>query len=367
MCMTPDGLPLVGPLLQNHNYWVALGFFDELGSAVGVGKFLAEWIAEKEPPFELAEIEPERFRSWADREVYSNYYAEDRPLALRPSGRPTVRVSGAHGPLMNHGAKMEKYCFSLLFHNGAIFVSVEREYRLITEKCAIIDLSFLSIIEVRGKMAEQFLNYVLAKRAPEAGKAIYSCMLTPTGKILSQMKVMRHNMLNSFLLVSGAEQEARNLRWLNFTSNENKFFAEVTNVSRFLSTLSLVGPKAFEIMKKVTPANMSYEAFPHMSSKPIKIGKVPAIVCRMSFTGEPGFEIYHNRAETLRVYDELMTAGKAFGIKDAGWEALNILRTEKGMKFPEYEVRLSVRLFLVLIVFILLARFSAHCSRHVNG
>ncbi|KHJ47568.1 hypothetical protein D918_01723 [Trichuris suis] len=352
LCMTPDGFPLVGPLLTNENYWIALGFADNLAYAGGIGKYLADWIVDGEPPFELSEAEPGRFEEWSDsrfriaktRESYSMHYSQSQTLAERPAGRPTARVSGIFGALMSNGAHMELVSG---WENPTYFGAERRqgvanEYRLATEACGLIDLSSLSMIEIRGSSAHQFLQYMTVKDVPEVSEVSYSCLLTSKGKMVSQVKIIPHAQREKlFLLVSASDQEPINVRWLTFHALREKFPVQVANVSQFLASMSLVGPLSRNVLSRLTKSSVTEEDFPHMTSKLLRIASVPVIVCHTSQTGELGYELYHNRADTLRIYEELMKEGKRYGIGNIGWDAVNILRMEKGIKLPGLEITLD--------------------------
>ncbi|CDW51870.1 Pyruvate dehydrogenase phosphatase regulatory [Trichuris trichiura] len=357
LCMTPDGFPLVGPLLTNENYWIALGFADNLSYAGGIGKYLADWIVDGEPPFELSEAEPGRFEDWSDsrfriaktKESYSMHYSQSETLAERPAGRPTARVSGIFGALISNGAHMQLVSG---WENPTYFGAerrecVAKEYRLATQACGVIDLSSLSMIEIRGSSAHQFLQYMTVKDVPEVSEVSYSCLLTSKGRMVSQVKIIPHAQREKlFLLVSASDQEPINVRWLTFHALREKFPVEVANVSQFLASMSLVGPLSRNVLSRLTKSSVTEEDFPHMTSKQLRIASVPVIVCHTSqtekslcFEGELGYEMYHNRADTLRIYEEVMKEGQRYGIGDIGWDAVNVLRMEKGIKWPGLEVR----------------------------
>uniref|UniRef100_A0A5S6Q7A3 Dimethylglycine dehydrogenase n=1 Tax=Trichuris muris TaxID=70415 RepID=A0A5S6Q7A3_TRIMR len=352
LCMTPDGFPLVGPLLNYENYWIALGFADNLAYAGGIGKYLADWIVDGEPPFELSEAEPGRFQEWTDsrfrvaktKESYSMHFSQAATLSERPAGRPTTRVSGIFGALLTHGAHMQLVSG---WENPTYFgtkrqESIAREYRLATEACGLIDLSSLSMIEIRGSSAHQFLQYMTVKDVLEISEISYSCLLSTKGKIVSQVKIIpQAQREKQFLLVSSSDQEAVNVRWLSMHALQEKFPVEVLNVSQFLASMSLVGPSSRDVLSRLTKSSLSEQDFPHMTSKLLRLASVPVIVCHTSQTGELGYELYHSRADTLRIYEEVMKAGQRFGIGNIGWDAVNVLRMEKGIKLPGLELNLD--------------------------
>lgn len=61
LSLCPDGLPLIGPVRGAAGYWVAAGFFDGVATAGGVGSYMADWLMDEEPPFELVETDASRY------------------------------------------------------------------------------------------------------------------------------------------------------------------------------------------------------------------------------------------------------------------------------------------------------------------
>ncbi|KAJ1370391.1 hypothetical protein KIN20_032105 [Parelaphostrongylus tenuis] len=161
--MTPDGYPLVGPF--DKNYWLSTGFLDGVSSGGGIGKYIADWMVDGEPPLELFDTDASRYDRWAtrkfivekSRETYSMFY--NWSYTNRLGGRPTDRVSGVYGRL-----KRDKGHF--MFRNGwevsnvfdideeGMLSTVSREYEMVTNKCGVIDMSWKGKIEVRGRRCQ---------------------------------------------------------------------------------------------------------------------------------------------------------------------------------------------------------------------
>lgn len=352
VCMSPDCMPMVGPVMGFKNYWVAVGFFDGLSTAGGIGKYLADWIIDKEPPFELVETDPNRFDFWADkkfrhaktRESYAFTYAPNYPAVDRPAGRPTCRVSGIYGALISRGAKMQ---FTCGWENPTHFgddreAAIKNEYDLIMTNAGLLDLAWMSKIEIRGYDAANFLNYVLSNRPPELNRVEPSLMLTPKGNIISFVRCIHHDANQSvYILVGNPDQENRNMRWLQDVAAERKYNVEINDVSEYLAVIGTGGPRARECLSELTKEDLSDEKYPYLAAKPLRIAGVPVIGCRISESGESGWQLYHNRADSLKIYEAVMRAGKKLGFATIGWEALNVLRIEKGFKRWGVELNLD--------------------------
>lgn len=353
-CMTPDSLPLVGPTHRLPNYWLAAGFFDGIASAGGIGKYLSDWIVEGEPPFELYETDPNRFGTWADKkfsiarskEVYALCHNWSYKDSERLAGRP-ARVSGLFGALRNEGAQMR-------YRAGwevAQYFSVDEEpeegararnYQIVTNKCGLIDLAYKGKIEVRGVDAHPFLNYALTRTAPELNSLRETLMVSPKGRIISRVNVIHHDQHRSqFMLVGEPEHEYRDIRWLESVAREGVFNVEIHNVSAFLSCIGIVGPLSIEVLSELTLADLSPKGFPFGTTRLVRLVGVPVIAVKTSETGELGFELYHNRADSLKLYEGLRKVGEKYGLTNFGSLIYNTLRLEKGVKMFGSEICLD--------------------------
>lgn len=106
----------------------------------------------------------------------------------------------------------------------------------------------------------------------------------------------------------------------------------ITDVSSGYNIISIQGPKSRQLLSGLTSADMSNEAFPFRAMQEIDIGYALVKALRLSYVGELGWELYVPTEFTLHVYDMLVEAGRAFGLKHAGLNALDTLRLEKGYR-----------------------------------
>jgi len=97
--------------------------------------------------------------------------------------------------------------------------------------------------------------------------------------------------------------------------------------------LVLTGPKARDVLQKVTDADLSNERFPWLSGQEIVIGCAPARALRVNFVGELGWELHHPLTCQNHIFDALMEAGKEFDIRPYGIRAMDSLRIEKSYKY----------------------------------
>ncbi|CAJ0949153.1 unnamed protein product, partial [Mesorhabditis belari] len=370
--MAPDGYPLVGP--YKRNYWLSTGFLDGVSSAGGVGKYLSDWMVDGEPPSELFDTDASRFDDWAtksfiaekSRETYSMYY--NWSYTNRMAGRPTQRVSGVYGRLKKDGAfftyrngwevtqhfnvtqysKLEDNVEPEFCDAKSTLPTLCREYEMVTNKCGIIDLSWKGKIEVKGKDAMQLMDYVIAGPTPTFGKIGSGLMLTRQGRLLSPLKIFHHDSYRSaFILVTEPERESRDLYWLKRAATEKNLDVEVNLISHYLASLALVGPNSRQILQELTKSDLSESGFPVRSTRLIRLGTVPVIAARTSTsTGQLSYELFHNRADSIRLYDAIWSAGHLqFGVHNFGQATMNMLRLEHGYKIWGRELTLDTNPF----------------------
>jgi len=106
----------------------------------------------------------------------------------------------------------------------------------------------------------------------------------------------------------------------------------VTNITSAYSVLNLQGPKSRDLLRTLTHADVSNEAFPFLSMQDIDIGYAPVKALRVSYVGELGWELYIPTEFSLHVFDRILESGQDFGLKHIGLQALESLRLEKAYR-----------------------------------
>lgn len=359
---TPDVLPLLGPDLL-PNMWIAAGFSYGIVHGGGIGKYLADWIQNGEPPFELNECDPLRFGSWATdefvmakaRESYGMNNAVTYPHEERFAGRPTERVSGAHQLLEGRGARMHFHSgweqpawfdpaggkpeYRPSFRRTNWHAAVEGEVELVMTSAGIIDLTPFAKLRVEGPDAAAFLNYVTANKIPKVGRTVITHVLTPSGHVYAEFTVTRTKD-DSFLVITGSGVELHDLRWLQEQARNGSWKVNFANQTDELGCLSVAGPKSKDILAKLS--NAFEGKFPFFSAKEVTLAGVEMLAMRLSYTGELGWELYHPCTHSAKLYEALLDAGKEHGVGDFGTLALNVMRQEKGFKMWGAEMNMNI-------------------------
>ncbi|XP_054715823.1 dimethylglycine dehydrogenase, mitochondrial-like [Uloborus diversus] len=361
---TPDLMPMLGPCNDLPNMWLALGFGYGIIHSGGAGKYIAEWILNGEPPFDLVETDPDRFGKWTtsdyvfkkSRETYGMNNSYTFPKEERWAGRPTSRVPSAYGLMLKRGAEMNFHAgweqpawFALegddkgykpSFHRTNWFQPVGRECALVMNKVGIIDLTPFAKIDVKGKDATSFLDRMLANKIPKVGKTNISHLLTNSGKVYAELTVTRLSD-DHFFLITGSGSEVHDLRWLKDHARTWNARVDFENITDEMACLSVAGPLARDVLSKLTQEDLSNKAFPFLSAKCISIAGIPVRAMRISYTGELGWELYHSAKHNLTMYQALLDAGKDMGIGDFGTYAMNALRIEKGFRMWGAEMNMD--------------------------
>ena len=218
------------------------------------------------------------------------------------------------------------------FRRTNFFEPVREECRAVRERVGLLDLTGFSKFEISGKGAEDFLDRIVANRLPKkVGRIALAHALTPQGGVRSEFTISRVAE-DRFYVVSAAAAERHDydLLWRNLPADNS---VRIDNVTMAKGVLVVAGPKARDLMKKITDTDLSNEKFPWLSGRDITIGHAPVRALRVNFVGELGWELHHPLTYQNVIFDAIMEAGKEFDIKPFGIRAMDSLRIEKSYKY----------------------------------
>ena len=345
----PDGSPLIGPVPGLKNYWVAVGVMAGFCQGGGVGKCIAEWIIDGEPSIDVWAMDVARFGNYASpqygtiksSENYERRFIMTFPNETLPKGRKQ-KTTALYDRFVSKGAVMGD-SFGLesvlwfandpkdAYEEPTIKRSrshdyVSKEVKNVREKVGVTEIANFSKHEFQGSDARKFLDYVLAGRIPKPGRICLNPMLTPKGKLYGDLTVACLNDNKFIVFGSGVVQEMHR-RW--FESHLKNFNVVYKNRSDDFHGLAISGPKSRDLLQKLVRENISNENFKFRDVREMYVAGVPAIVNRISFTGELGYEVYVAPHFQLKLYEEMETVGKEFSLKPFGGRALMSMRLEK--------------------------------------
>ncbi|XP_041706572.1 dimethylglycine dehydrogenase, mitochondrial isoform X2 [Coregonus clupeaformis] len=351
---TPDLLPMVGPHQGARNYWTAIGFGYGVIHAGGIGKFLSDWIVTGEPPYDLIECDPNRYGKWTTvpymcakaRESYGFNNVVGYPKEERFAGRPTHRTSGVYELLKGkasmgfHAGWEQPHWFykpgddagyKPSFRRTNWFGPVGRECNLVMEKVGVIDLTPFGKFMVKGKDSQKLLDRLFANTMPKVGLTNISHMLTPTARVYAEVTITQLAP-GEFLLITGSGSELHDLRWIEKEVEEGAYDVDISNVTEDIGVLGVAGPKARDVLQKLTQEDMSDAGFKFLHCKPLQLAGIDLRAIRISYTGELGWELYIPQKDMAAVYQAIMEAGQDEGIDNFGTYAMSSLRLEKGFR-----------------------------------
>jgi 4-methylaminobutanoate oxidase (formaldehyde-forming) len=208
---------------------------------------------------------------------------------------------------------------------------VQAEQAATREAVALYDQTSFGKLLVQGPDALTLLQHLCMRHVDTpVGQMVYTPMLNDQGGHESDLTVLRLA-TDIFLLITGSAQVTRDMDWIrrHMAPHSGVY---LTDVTAMYSVLSLMGPMAPELMARVSPDDVSRQALPLRSTREIDLGHARVRVVRMSYVGGLGFELYVPIEMTRHVYQTLHTAGLALGLRDAGYYALDALRTERARR-----------------------------------
>nr|MBA3325500.1 FAD-dependent oxidoreductase [Paracoccaceae bacterium] len=355
---TPDGNFILGEAPEVAGFFVGAGF-NAFGIAAGggAGMALAEWVTKGAPPYDLWAVDIRRFGAnhratpWVRTrtlEAYAKHYAIAWPHEEYATGRP-LRRSPLYDRLKSRGAVFgEKLGWERpnWFANAAKgeapedrptfgrpnwFAAVGREHRACRVAAALFDQSSFAKFMLLGRDAEATLGWIAANdvtRAP--GSLVYSQLLNAQGGIECDLTIARLDE-DAYYIVTGTGSATRDFDWIarNIPAGRDVRLIDVTSQH---AVLSLMGPRARDILAPLTEEDVSNAAFPFGSVRRLSVAGAPVIALRITYVGELGWELHIPVEFAAAVYDALMAQGAPYGLVEAGYRAIETLRLEKGYR-----------------------------------
>lgn len=345
----PDGNPLVGPVPGLRNYWCACAVMAGFSQGGGVGLALAEWMVQGEPSRDVFAMDVARFGDYCTRpyirvkvrESYQRRFAISYPNEELPAGRPLVTtpaygvwraqnaVFGAGYGLehVNYFARAGEEAFERpTFRRSNAFPAVAEECRTVRTAVGLNEIHNFGKYEVAGPEAGAWLARIMAGRIPRVGRMALTPMLSPRGRLIGDFTVTALAP-ERFQLTASYAAQAYHMRL--FLAHLPARGVGVRNISLERIGFQIAGPRARELLARVTREDVSNAAFPFLSARELEVGLVPALVCRVTYTGDLGYEIYVHRDHQLALHDALAAAGSELGLRPFGMRAMMSLRLEK--------------------------------------
>jgi dimethylglycine dehydrogenase len=352
---TPDGSPLVGPAWGRRNLWINEGHSFGITAAGGSGWQLAEWIVEGEPGIDMLAVDPRRFGGYtskryliakneeAYREVFTIHYPDEERHDARPA-----KTSPVYEKLKQMGAVFgQRYGWERAnwfappgverkdvwsFRRTNYFEHVGNECRRLREKVGVIDLSPFTKFEVTGAGAEAWLDGLVANKVPvKVGRIALCHALTKRGGIRTEFTITKLAEQHYYVVSAGAAERYDS----DFLQKRLPADGSVTlrNITGSRGVFVLAGPRARDVMAKLTDVPLDNASFPWLTGQAIEAGLATDVYAlRVNFVGALGWELHFPIEYAHGLFDAIFAAGAEFGIGMAGMRAMESLRMEKSYR-----------------------------------
>ena len=314
----------------------------------GVGLALANWVVYGDPGFDIWAMDVARFGDWATkaytnakvRENYARRFSIRFPNEELPAGR-RLRTSPLYDRLKARGAQFgasaglevplwyapEGVTDAFSWYRSTDFETVGLEARAVRRSVGLIETTNFARYVVRGAGAHTWLDRLLACRVPPVGRMTLAPMLKQDGRLIGDFTLANLGADGFFIVGSGIAEEYH-MRWFQQHLPEDGS-VQITAQGPYSVGLAIAGPRARDVLAQVTTTDVSPAALRFMDVRRIPIGMATALVGRVSYTGDLGYEIWCDPANQIHIFDTLMDAGASADIRLFGTRALNSLRLEK--------------------------------------
>ena len=239
------------------------------------------------------------------------------PVRLTPMDRKHIQL-GAR--MMDLGQWRRPHSYGL----------VEEEYLAVRQRVGLIDVSTLGKLDVRGKDAARFLDkvYVNTHSNLRIGRTRYGVICSDSGVILDDGTVSRLSEDHFFITTTSGNVELVE-EWFKWWVAGTEMCVHITNVTSGFAAMNVAGPKARDVLSKLTDIDLTSSAFRYMRNAQGMVAGVLTIMMRIGFVGETGWEMHFPAEYGEYMWDVLVDAGREYGIAPFGLEAQRVLRLEK--------------------------------------
>ena len=265
-----------------------------------------------------------------------------------PAGSTTaVRKTALNAVHRQLGAKMVDFngWDMPVEYPASIGGGIINEHLAVRTGVGIFDVSHMGDIRLAGPQALTAVQHISMNDASQlaVGQAQYSALLYPQGTFVDDVIVHRLDE-NEYLLVINAGTREKDFNWVR--DNTRQFDCAVENLSDDFTQIAIQGPKGVAVLQKLTDADLNAVKV-YWVTRGSVCGLGNILIARTGYTAEDGFEIYVSAEEatSARVWNEILKAGKEFGIVPCGLGARNTLRLEGKLALYGHEISDTVNVW----------------------
>lgn len=217
------------------------------------------------------------------------------------------------------------------------FEGILQEHESVRNNAGLFDVSHMGEVDVIGQEAFKFVQNLVTNDISvlEDNQILYTFMCYENGGVVDDLLVYRFNEKHFFLVINAGNIE-KDFDWM--LRNKEAYNIDIKNISNSVAQLAIQGPKAQEILQKLTTTDLDGIKF-FFCNRDVTVAGVKCLVSRTGYTGEDGFEIYMDTERVAMLWDKLLETGKEYGLKPTGLGARDTLRFEATL--PLYGNELS--------------------------
>ncbi|MFP3881200.1 MAG: FAD-dependent oxidoreductase [Actinomycetota bacterium] len=367
LSLTPDASPLVGET-EVRNLWSCAAIWIKEGP--GTGRALAEWMTQGYPEIDPHGSDVARFYEYQRTEAhtlarchehFNKTYGIVHPREQWESERnirtsPFYPATSALGAVYHEAGGWERPQW---YDSNADLMDRYRdqiperphewdsrwwspiqnaEHLAMREGVGMIDLTAFAIFDVTGPGVVDYIEKMTVNKCDvPVGRAVYTPLLTAEGGFRADLTVMRIGE-DHYRIISGGSDGPRDSQWFRYHLPEDGSVHFEDKTSTFC-TVGVWGPKARELMSRVTTDDISNDALPFGHTKAVHIGSIPARLFRISYVGELGFEVYTTMQHGLALWNRIYEAGEDLGVIPVGGGVYGTSgRLEKGYRLMGAEL-----------------------------
>jgi dimethylglycine dehydrogenase len=357
----PDGNPLIGPVPGLRNYWSACAVMAGFSQGGGMGLSLAQWMIHGEVERDPRGFDVARFGNWTSPgytvpkviENYQTRFSVAYPNEEKPAARPFrttpmydifTEMRAVWG--QQYGLEVPNY-YALpgeplyetpTFRRSNAWEATRQEVMAVREGVGINEVQNFGKYLIKGPRARAWLDRIMAGTIPKPGRLSLTPMLADSGKIIGDFTVSCLSE-TEFQVTASYGAQGWHGRWFEQHMEEG---VTVENISDARSGFQIAGPKARELLARVTRSDVSNDAFRFMDVRRMTVGMANCIVQRVSYTADLGYEIFTDHMSVRHLWHTLWDAGQDLGLRPFGMRAMMSLRLDKwfgswGREFsPDY-------------------------------
>jgi aminomethyltransferase len=253
---------------------------------------------------------------------------------------PTIRKTALNAVHRQMGARMVEFngWDMPVEYPASLGGGIINEHMAVRTRAGIFDVSHMGDIRVGGRQALAAVQHISMNDASRLaiGQAQYSALLYPEGTFVDDVIVHRLGE-DEYLLVINAGTREKDFNWVR--DNTRQFDCVVENLSDEFSQIAIQGPKAVNLLQKLTDADLSAVKF-YWVTRGTVCGLKNILIGRTGYTAEDGFEIYipSDEGTSAFVWNESLIAGKEFDVVPCGLGARNTLRLEGKLPLYGHEI-----------------------------